>query len=1422
MAVGVLGALKVQSYASYINITFSRPENCTKIIFTLDPQIGNGPSITRTYYPPSNVGPGTQIVYKFDGLSANQTYKLSGRPYNGNTAGIIRNYSNSNSKPIANTIVMPYSKTIYSAPYDPTSGNMPDIFAPTSSATSVTPGNVENGGTIDASSAASSNVQNVLDAVSNSTPGSTNTTKPSDLNAPGRIKLPVGPLNPNQTYDITIRAETTDADGNLITSLNSVKLNITTPGFAADGTNHTTINSNTDTQISGGSIFAGSFPSNVGLINVASGTTTGTGVILNKTGLAGFNSGVKEFYIDAATGKAYFAGTVTAGTVIIGPNINGTGKSGIYINASNYWYDDGKFSANSSDLSIAGKNPDTAAIPGAVSNIASSWKNDDLIITWTFDPNSTASPNNKYAKDFIISLTAGGKTFTDKANISSSGTSQSYTFLSKYNFANFGLFQSQFAISIKAEDTFNNAGAATTATSATYASQLGTPTITATALNNSYSVAYTGVFSSTTQASFSQLVVEESLINPSGTPIWNVVYAGSSNPATINTLTTGQRWIRAKAADLQNTFTAYSNIVTVTPSNPISVDVTTPALPSSVTIAPVTLSTQEIANSTGSLLVSWTLTDTATYSKYGGVQIRYKRTIDSGYKYISVPFTSTNPILSYTILGLIQGTAYNASVAGYNAATGALSAWTDASPASATVNSSGAPSRPQVPTVFAGTTATQTNAGPLAVRVRQYSLKEDNTTAIELFTSYFEIWAIPLNYNSPSDANAQKIGTITAAYPSGAINYNESNMTVNLAAYTPGTFKFYSYAVGNNGQRSLPSALTTGTTIPFMTNAYIGDLSASKITSGTIAALQTVTVGTGTNAIKIASATTDASTYIQSGTSGYRASGFYIDAAGKFSLGADSLYYDGAGNLNISGAITAKSGSFTGNVQLIGGSLWAGSINAATGVANGSAVLLNANGLGIYNSSGIRTTYIASNATGAGLTFATTAASIGNWTVSGSTITAQGGITGQKIVLDNSTTKPSITVTGPTGSYGVTISAPAGPTDNVISAGNPTNPTFVVKADGSVNISAGVTIGGYATSAQLTATNSNVTTAQSDATTAKNNASTALTKASTAIQAGNGVVTNSSGNITSIGTNGITITAGGSAITINSAGIASNQFNILANGTATFSGELKAASGSFSGNISAASGTFQGNITSNNVIATGGTIGGWSLGANYLTSTNNRTYLYTGTYQSFGYELITQGAIVARTYQTGGYGHQASVNYVVHQGTMVPGFIYNTSAPTPFNAVYDLGNSNYRWGTIYATAALNTSDERLKKDISTTTLGLNFINKLNPVSYRMIEGKTNPIYNLRPDGQKEMIDVESIPGSRLHHGFIAQEVKSVLDKMSSQPDKIFAGWAIGDVKDSKSIQMLNYAEFIAPLTKAVQELSNKIDILQAELDNLKK
>ena len=62
-------------------------------------------------------------------------------------------------------------------------------------------------------------------------------------------------------------------------------------------------------------------------------------------------------------------------------------------------------------------------------------------------------------------------------------------------------------------------------------------------------------------------------------------------------------------------------------------------------------------------------------------------------------------------------------------------------------------------------------------------------------------------------------------------------------------------------------------------------------------------------------------------------------------------------------------------------------------------------------------------------------------------------------------------------------------------------------------------------------------------------------------------------------------------------------------GNAVFAGQLSGASGTFSGNISGASGTFQGAISSNSVTATGGNIGGFTIGA---------AQLYTGSKSTFG------------------------------------------------------------------------------------------------------------------------------------------------------------------------------------------------------------
>ena len=159
--------------------------------------------------------------------------------------------------------------------------------------------------------------------------------------------------------------------------------------------------------------------------------------------------------------------------------------------------------------------------------------------------------------------------------------------------------------------------------------------------------------------------------------------------------------------------------------------------------------------------------------------------------------------------------------------------------------------------------------------------------------------------------------------------------------------------------------------------------------------------------------------------------------------------------------------------------------------------------------------------------------------------------------------------------------------------------------------------------------------------------------------------------------------------------------------------------------------------------------------------------------------------------------------------------------PTTDNAV-DLGSAGNRWDDVYATnGTIQTSDSRLKYEVETSVLGTDFVKALRPVSYKWIGGKNVPIV----DGTDENGDniyktddysnwvYESRAGARKHWGFIAQEVKQAVDNAGVD----FAGWTLADKDDPDSTQSLRYEEFIAPLTKALQEAITKIETLEAKV-----
>lgn len=150
-----------------------------------------------------------------------------------------------------------------------------------------------------------------------------------------------------------------------------------------------------------------------------------------------------------------------------------------------------------------------------------------------------------------------------------------------------------------------------------------------------------------------------------------------------------------------------------------------------------------------------------------------------------------------------------------------------------------------------------------------------------------------------------------------------------------------------------------------------------------------------------------------------------------------------------------------------------------------------------------------------------------------------------------------------------------------------------------------------------------------------------------------------------------------------------------------------------------------------------------------------------------------------------------------------------------------LGQSSRRWNAVWATdTTINSSDARQKKDVIDEPLGLEFINALRPRAFKWIESHKDVVLD---DDGNPVLDENgeqthaSVPGTRLHHGFISQEIKETYPAFIDD----FAAWVLADKNDPNSSQFLRYTEFIGPLTKAVQELSEKVVSLEAQIAEMR-
>jgi hypothetical protein len=124
------------------------------------------------------------------------------------------------------------------------------------------------------------------------------------------------------------------------------------------------------------------------------------------------------------------------------------------------------------------------------------------------------------------------------------------------------------------------------------------------------------------------------------------------------------------------------------------------------------------------------------------------------------------------------------------------------------------------------------------------------------------------------------------------------------------------------------------------------------------------------------------------------------------------------------------------------------------------------------------------------------------------------------------------------------------------------------------------------------------------------------------------------------------------------------------------------------------------------------------------------------------------------------------------------------------------------------------SDGRFKRDVKEDIAGLDFINKLRPVSYTVDHAALARHHNI-PDGVRAELQAGRKSDVR-QTGFVAQEVEALVKKGNYSFDGVVAPQ---NDHDNYSIR---YAEFVVPLVKAVQELTTKLDEQAKEIETLKK
>ena len=364
-----------------------------------------------------------------------------------------------------------------------------------------------------------------------------------------------------------------------------------------------------------------------------------------------------------------------------------------------------------------------------------------------------------------------------------------------------------------------------------------------------------------------------------------------------------------------------------------------------------------------------------------------------------------------------------------------------------------------------------------------------------------------------------------------------------------------------------------------------------------------------------------------------------------------------------------------------------------------------------------------------------------------------------------------------------------------------------------------------------------------------------------------------SNNNTAIGTNaglGITTESNTTCLGYNAQATASNQVvigdtnvtttilrgAITADKDATFNGvRVGRGSGNTNGNTVVGNNSLTNNTTGINNTAIGISALTNNQGGSYNTAVGisalqNNTSGTSNTAIGNGSSLATQGGQFNTSlgsdslfYNISGnnntaIGKGALQNSTLSNNTAI-GYTAGSSVTTESNSTclgYNAqvaGSNEIQLGSgttsCYTYGALNNrSDLRDKTEVRDTVLGLDFVNSLRAVDYKwdMREdyrtempiqgGLSDEDFKILMDEWLESVKLDNLTHdgtntrTRYHHGLIAQEVQDVIE--ASGVD--FGGFQDHSVNGGQDVLSIGYTELIAPMIKAIQELTARINVLE--------